>query len=144
MVEIWELGINIWESFLWHVCWKLQRQLWKRCWKDSRPRPSPGEPYLPLESEGWRLCGPGLVLSHCSGQKQFSAQGSVSGGTASPTISVLKGPSPTDPRSLDRRSWQLGRTVSPLFIFSDLCSDRNVPQGWVEGILVCQVIHSSA
>lgn len=47
--------------------------------------------------------------SHCSGQKQFSAQGSMSGGTASPTISVLKGPSPTDPRSLEQEELAVGK-----------------------------------
>ena len=126
---------------MWHVCWRLQRQLWKKCWKGgvesalppptfphSRPRPSPGEPYLPLKVETvWPR--PGRVLSQWSGQKQFSAQGNVSGGTASPTTSVLKGPSPTDPRSLEQEELAVGKDcVSSVYfqkpVLRQKCSPR--------------------
>lgn len=93
-----------------------------------RPRPSPGEPYLPLKVETvWPR--PGRVLSQWSGQKQFSAQGNVSGGTASPTTSVLKGPSPTDPRSLEQEELAVGKDcVSSVYfqrpVLRQKCSPR--------------------
>lgn len=78
------------------------------------PFPTPGPAHLQVNLIYlWSLRGGDGVAqawsSHCSGQKQFSAQGSMSGGTASPTISVLKGPSPTDPRSLEQEELAVGK-----------------------------------
>lgn len=157
IVEILELGINIWESlcgmsagsFRGSYGKSTEREEWSQHYScppsHSRPHPS-----LVNLSYLWNLRvetmwpRTGRVPSHWSGQKQFSAQEMCQVEQLPPPLQFLKwAPVPQIPGAWSRRSWQLGKTASPLFIFRDLCSDRNVPC-WVEGILVCQAIHSSA
>lgn len=155
VVEILELGINIWESLCGMSAGSFRGSYGKSAEREEwslhcprPPSPTPGPAHLQVNLIylwRWRRCGPGLVESSPNGQDRSSFQHKEMCQVEQlpPPLQSWRALVPQIPGAWNRRSWQLGRTASPLFIFRDLCSDRNVPRGWVEGILVCQAIHSS-
>lgn len=152
ILEILELGINIWESLCGMSAGSFRGSYGKSTEREgvefsTTPPTFPHSRHYHLwwtlvTSGIWggTMCRTGWVLSHWSGQKQFSAQGNVSRWN-NPT-SVLKGPK--SHRSQEPGAGgagSLGRTASPLFISETCAQTEMFPKAGWRGILVCQAIH---